>query len=69
MIDKGNNEYILQSKKLPEQTRFTQEMKGIREIDLNPPLIYGKNQLGMKRILADKILTDSSHHENGEIKW
>ena len=69
MIDKGNNEYILPSKKLPEQSKFSKPSNRIRDIDLNPPKIYGKNQLGMKRILTNKIQTDSSHHENGEIKW
>lgn len=48
--------------------RPTFEETYIREIDLDPPEIHGKNNLGLKRLVTDKIMTDSSHHKNGEIK-
>ena len=41
---------------------------GIREIDLKPPEIHGRNTVGLNRIVNDKIITDSTHHRNGEIK-
>lgn len=40
----------------------------IREIDLEPPEVHGRNVVGMKRILTEKVITDSTHHKNGEIK-
>jgi hypothetical protein len=40
----------------------------IREIDLEPPEIIGKNSFGLKRLVTDKIMTDSTHHRSGEIK-
>lgn len=40
----------------------------IREIDLDPPEIIGKNNFGLKRLVTDKIMTDSTHHRSGEIK-
>lgn len=45
-----------------------EELARIREIDLDPPEIHGRNNVGMRRILTDRILTDSTHHKNGEIK-
>jgi hypothetical protein len=75
MIDKGNNDYVLQKRRLAEPTKFSDldknrnAVKDIREIDIDPPEIFGKNQSCMRRILADKLQTDSSHHDNGEIKW
>lgn len=44
------------------------EDRRIREIDLDAPEIHGRNNVRMKRIIAEKIQTDSTHHKNGEIK-
>ena len=48
--------------------RPTFEELHIREIDMDPPEIYGKNSFGLKRLVTDRIMTDSTHHKNGEIK-
>jgi hypothetical protein len=48
--------------------RPTFEEMHIREIDIDPPSIHGKNNYGMKRLVTDRIITDSTHHKKGEIK-
>jgi hypothetical protein len=61
---------------MPEPSNFMNAAKmqnqdkelRIREIDLDPPEIHGRNTVGLKRIVTDKIQTDSTHHKNGEIK-
>lgn len=83
-IDNNEDRYTLQPKRMPEPSNFKRlkdesssrrvtvaesgETGGIREIDLEPPEIHGRNNVGMRRILTDRILTDSTHHKNGEIK-
>lgn len=49
-------------------SRQTFEEMHIREIDIDPPVIHGKNNFGMKRLVTDRIITDSTHHKKGEIK-
>lgn len=35
---------------------------------MEPPLILGQSNMQMRRIIPNRILTDSDHHQNGEIK-
>lgn len=67
-IEKNNNNYVLPTKKLAEPKHFERDISRIREIDLSPPIVYGKSNVGIKRILTNKIETDSHRHNNSEIK-
>lgn len=65
----GNKiEYQLQSKRIPLQTTDEAAKNIIREVETAPPPIFGQNDLGLKRIQPNTLITDSSHHKNGQIK-
>ena len=67
-IEKDMNNYFLPTKKIPEKKHIEPDPQAVREIDINPPVIYGKNNTGVKRLLKDKIITDRNHHNNQKIK-
>jgi hypothetical protein len=62
------DDHILKTYKLPEPKRFNNENKGIREIDIDAPLILGTGEEMVKRLSKTKLITDSSHHNNQSIK-
>ncbi len=49
-------------KKIPETRKFKIDKEKIREIDLNAPMIIGKTVSGIKRLIANKVISDSSKH-------
>lgn len=64
----NSDDQILKTYKLPEPKRFKNENKGIREIDIDAPLILGTGEEMIKRLCKEKLITDSSHHNNQSIK-
>ena len=40
----------------------------VRKIDLTPPPIYGDSKVGLQRLSKEKVTSDSTHHNNNQIK-
>lgn len=68
-IENSMDDYLLKTKQFPETKKFTGNKKPeIREIDLNAPIIYGVSEESLKRLVQNRLATDSSHHNNQSIK-
>lgn len=67
-IENSMDDYILKTKKLPEPKKFSGGKPIIREIDMNAPVIYGISEESLKRLVQNRLATDSSHHNNQSIK-
>ncbi|EAR85821.2 WD domain, G-beta repeat protein (macronuclear) [Tetrahymena thermophila SB210] len=66
-VEKNITTYLLPTVKMPEQKKFNTNQKQIREIDINPPILFGKTEEGIKRLIPSSIVTDSSKHNNQQI--
>ncbi|KAL4463948.1 hypothetical protein ABPG74_005885 [Tetrahymena malaccensis] len=66
-VEKNITTYLLPTVKMPEQKKFNTNQKQIREIDINPPILFGKTEEGIKRLIPSSIITDSSKHNNQQI--
>jgi hypothetical protein len=40
----------------------------IRDIDMRPPTIYGDNNIGIKRLKNNLLISDSTHHDNLSVR-
>jgi len=68
MADFTHHDVRIQSVQQPKPSQFSKKTETVRRIDVDPPKIYGYSKANLKRISATRILTDSTHHQNGEIK-
>lgn len=79
LLDKNEHHYKISSYKMPPGKLFPykegEEYKSqqIREIDMNPPELFGQNEDKITRLYQDDnknyhITTDSKHHLNNRIR-
>lgn len=63
----GMDSYTISTRRLPVQNKFDKTGK-VRDIDIDAPIVYGFNENKLRRLKTNKIETDSSHHNNQNIK-
>lgn len=63
-MEKDSKTYQIPTKKVPQQKIFNIDSKRIRDIDINPPVQYGKSDEGMKRLDPNTLIIDSTKHNN-----
>lgn len=62
------SKHKLQTKEIPKEKVVNIDYTRIRKIDLNPPPIFSESSIGMQRLVPGKLISDSTHHTNGQIK-
>ena len=58
---------IVKSKAVALKNHFS-NTEEVREIDIDPPILYGDSQVGIRRLKKDKLHVDKNLHRDGSIK-
>jgi hypothetical protein len=67
MVDKDKDGTVVKTKAVALKNHFS-NVEGVRPMDVNPPVLFGNSQVGIRRLHKDRSIVDKNLQKKGFIK-